>query len=78
MVIWSPGSSLLFPLNIGIFDGSLVATGGKVGLYLIRSFVNLVKFGRLSVAKNRSRGGPLEFHPDWVGFPKVGKELPRF
>ena len=70
VVTWSPGSSLLFPSNFGMSEGSLVGTGGQARLYLIGSFVNLVRSGKFNVARNGSLGGPWGFHPDWAKLPK--------
>ena len=58
VVTWSPGSSPVFPSNLGISEGSLVGTGGQTSLYLIRSLVNLERYGKFNVAKKGSRGGP--------------------
>lgn len=58
VVTWSPGSSPIFPSNLGISEGSLVGTGGQTGLYLIKSLVILERSGKFNVAKKGSHGGP--------------------
>jgi hypothetical protein len=56
VIIWSCGSSPLFPSNFGMFEGSLVGTGGQLGSWRMGSFINLDKYRNYSVSRNGNLG----------------------
>ena len=58
VVIWLPGSSLVFPSNLGISDRSLAGTGGQAELYQIGSLVNLDRSRNFKASKKGNCGGP--------------------
>ena len=74
VVIWSVGSSPFLPSNFGMSEGSLVGTGGHLGLYRIGLFVNFKKSSKFNVARKGKRGRAWGFHPWWDGFPTFWKE----
>jgi hypothetical protein len=56
VVTWSPRSSPFLPSNFGMSDGSLVGTRDHVGSWITRSFINLDKYARLSMAIKGRQG----------------------
>jgi hypothetical protein len=48
---WLEGFSPAFPLNLGMYEGSLVGIVGHVGSCNIGSLVSLLRSGMLSEAK---------------------------
>ena len=71
------------PLNLGMFDGNLVGTGGHEGSCLTGSFINFDKSGKFKFVRNGSLGktGVLNV-PSWgleglaPMFPYVDVGLP--
>ena len=52
VIMWLDGSSLGFPSNLGMSEGSFMGIGGHYGRWVTGSFVNFVRSGRFNVAKN--------------------------
>jgi hypothetical protein len=66
VMTWLARSSLAFPSNLGMSEGSLVGITGHVGSWNIGSFVSFLRSGMLREAKYRICSGGRGLVPSMV------------